>query len=125
LSPVSGQTGGGAIGDALVWVESAMLGTTGTVVAIIAVAALGYGMLFGRTDIRRGVAVVLGCFILFGSHAIVSGIIGAVGQDGGGQAPPEPVAATLDFAPARPASPAPAEPGERPDPYAGAAVPSR
>jgi type IV secretory pathway VirB2 component (pilin) len=126
LSPVGGQTGGGAIGDALFWAESALLGTTGTVVAIIAVAMLGYGMLFGRIDLRRSVSVVLGCFIIFGSHAIVSGVIAAVGEDGGGQASREPTLTPgeSDLPPAHGASPAPVQPADKADPFAGAAVPS-
>ena len=31
-------------------------------------------MLTGRMDWRRGVVVVMGCFILFGAAAIVAGI---------------------------------------------------
>ena len=51
-----------------------MLGTAATVTAVIAVAIVGYMMLTGRIDWRRGAIVILGCFILFGAATIVAGI---------------------------------------------------
>ena len=43
-------------------------------VAVIAVAMVGFMMLTGRLNWRFGATVIIGCFILFGSAAIVSGI---------------------------------------------------
>ena len=43
-------------------------------VAVIAVASVGFMMLTGRLNWRVGATVIIGCFILFGSAAIVSGI---------------------------------------------------
>ena len=37
-------------------------------------AAVGFLMLTGRIEWRRGLTVVIGCFIIFGAVAIVSGI---------------------------------------------------
>jgi len=62
--------------DGVLWVQGAVLGTTATVVAIIAVAAIGLLMLTGRLELRRGVTVVIGCFILFGAGGIAASLAG-------------------------------------------------
>jgi hypothetical protein len=75
-------------------------------------------MLAGRINVRHGLTVVLGCFILFGARTIVAGIqSGAAGGEEAEAAspPPSPFAAL----------PPPAPPAANPDPYAGAAVPRR
>ena len=59
---------------ALSWVQDTMLGNLATAAAVIAVAAVGFLMLTGRIDWRRGLTVVAGCFIIFGATAVVSGI---------------------------------------------------
>ena len=59
---------------ALDWVQGTLLGNLATTAAVIAVAAVGFLMLTGRIDWRRGLTVVLGCFILFGAVSIVAGI---------------------------------------------------
>jgi type IV secretion system protein VirB2 len=66
--------GSGAIVGALHWIQGTLLGTTATVVAVIAVAFCGNMMLTGRLNWRHGAAVILGCFILFGATSIVAGI---------------------------------------------------
>ncbi len=66
--------GSGAIVGAMHWIQGTLLGTTATVVAVIAVAFCGYMMLTGRLNWRHGAAVILGCFILFGATSIVAGI---------------------------------------------------
>ena len=45
-----------------------------TVVAVIAVASIGFMMLTGRMNWRYGATLILGCFILFGAASIVAGI---------------------------------------------------
>lgn len=50
------------------------MGTVATVVAVIAVAMVGFGMLTGRVNWRHGAVVILGCFIVFGAASIVGGI---------------------------------------------------
>jgi type IV secretion system protein VirB2 len=59
---------------ALQWVEGTLLGNLATAAAVIAVAVVGFMMLTGRIEWRRGLTVVIGCFIIFGAVAIVSGI---------------------------------------------------
>lgn len=67
---------GGALGAAARWVEGLLLGPIATSLAIIAVASVGLLMLSGRINLRRGVTVVLGCFILFGAANIAQGVRG-------------------------------------------------
>lgn len=59
---------------ALDWVQGTLLGNLATAAAVIAVAAVGFMMLTGRMDWRRGLTVVIGCFIIFGAVSIVAGI---------------------------------------------------
>ena len=66
--------GSGAIVGALHWIQGTLLGTTATVVAVLAVAFVGFMMLTGRMNWRHGAAVIIGCFILFGAASIVAGI---------------------------------------------------
>lgn len=66
--------GSGAIVGAVRWLEGTLLGTVATVVAVIAVAVVGFMMLSGRINWRYGATVIVGCFILFGAASIVAGI---------------------------------------------------
>lgn len=66
--------GSGPILGAVSWLQGTLLGTVATVVAVIAVASVGFLMLTGRMNWRYGVTVILGCFILFGATSIVAGI---------------------------------------------------
>jgi len=66
--------GSGVLVNAVSWLQGTLLGTMATVVAVIAVAAVGFMMLTGRINWRHGGVVVLGCFILFGAASIVGGI---------------------------------------------------
>ena len=66
--------GSGVLVSAVNWLSGTLLGTIATVVAVIAVAAVGFMMLTGRINWRYGVTVILGCFILFGAASIVAGI---------------------------------------------------
>jgi type IV secretory pathway VirB2 component (pilin) len=59
---------------ALQWIQGTLLGNLATTAAVIAVAMVGYLMLTGRIEWRRGLTVVIGCFIIFGATAIVAGI---------------------------------------------------
>ena len=70
----SDPAGSGAIISALGWLQGTLLGTVATVVAVIAVASVGFLMLTGRINWRHGAVVILGCFILFGATSIVAGI---------------------------------------------------
>lgn len=66
--------GSGPILKALEWMQGTLLGNLATAAAVIAVAMCGLLMLTGRMNWRFGATVILGCFILFGATAIVSGI---------------------------------------------------
>ena len=66
--------GSGVLVSAVRWLQGTLLGTVATVVAVIAVASVGFLMLTGRINWRYGATVILGCFILFGAASIVAGI---------------------------------------------------
>ena len=70
----SDPQGSGPILAALTWLQGTLLGNVATTVAVIAVAMVGFMMLTGRVNWKFGATVILGCFVLFGSAAIVSGI---------------------------------------------------
>lgn len=74
---------------AVQWVADLLLGPFSTAIAVIAVAGLGFSLLGGRLPARRGVMVVLGCFILFGAPSIARGLMGLAGRDGGQYAAPD------------------------------------
>jgi type IV secretory pathway VirB2 component (pilin) len=123
ISPsLADPNGSGAVAAAVRWIEGALLGSAATTVAIICVAAVGLMMLTGRLSVRRAGIVILGCFVVFGASAIASGIHSVVGLADPGPgapayaAPPPPLPAP---------APAPQPQPAQPDPYAGAAVPSR
>ena len=71
--------GSGVIIGALSWLQGTLMGTVATVAAVIAIASVGFMMLTGRIDWRRGAIVILGCFVLFGAASIVAGIRSAAG----------------------------------------------
>jgi len=79
-SPVLAQdtgadpAGSGVLVSAVRWLQGTLLGTVATVVAVIAVASVGFLMLTGRINWRYGATVILGCFILFGAASVVAGI---------------------------------------------------
>ena len=66
--------GSGPIVAALSWLQGTLLGNFATAVAVIAVAMVGFMMLTGRMNWRFGATVIVGCFVLFGASAIVTGI---------------------------------------------------
>lgn len=72
--------GSGPIVNALGWIQGTLMGNVATAVAVIAVAMVGFMMLTGRMDWRRGAVVILGLFILFGAATIVAGIQSSVGH---------------------------------------------
>lgn len=123
--------GYGAIGDpagssvlvsAASWLQATLLGSAATTIAIIAVASIGFMMLSGRVNVRHGLTVIGGSFILFGATSIVAGLQSL--------APAQEFAAAPYAAPAFVAVPPPAAPPPPPpesggyDPYAGASVPT-
>ena len=71
--------GSGVLVSAVGWLQGTLLGTIATVVAVIAVASVGFMMLTGRVNWRYGATVILGCFIVFGAASIVAGIQSTAG----------------------------------------------
>jgi len=106
--------GSSVLAASVLWLQGTLLGTLATTIAIIAVASVGLMMLAGRMNVRYGLTVILGSFVLFGAPAIVAGIQSMAGTG-------------LAYAPPPPAAPPPALPPlpANQDPYAGAAVPAR
>lgn len=76
---LSDPAGSGAIVSAVRWLQGTLLGTVATVVAVIAIASVGFLMLTGRINWRYGATVILGCFVLFGAASIVAGIQSTAG----------------------------------------------
>jgi type IV secretion system protein VirB2 len=74
LAQSANPQGSGPIVSALQWLQGTLMGHVATAVAVMAVAAVGFMMLTGRLNWRFGATVILGCFVLFGAGAIVSGI---------------------------------------------------
>jgi type IV secretion system protein VirB2 len=121
-------SGSSAVVAAIGWLQGTLLGTVATTVAVICVATVGLLMLSGRIDPRRAVGVAVGCFIVFGASSIVAGIQATVGILDVEPAASEPFLAPSPLAdlPILALPPAaPARPSREPDPFAGAAVPSR
>lgn len=75
----SDPAGSSPILAALEWVQGTMLGNVATAAAVIAVAVVGFMMLTGRIEWRRGLTVIVGCFIIFGAVSIVAGIQSVAG----------------------------------------------
>jgi type IV secretory pathway VirB2 component (pilin) len=118
--PLVDPPGASVVTAAVLWLQAALLGTVATTIAVIAVSAIGFMMLAGRVNVRYGLTVILGCFILFGASTIVAGLMASlsgadrVARVDAPETPPPMVAPP----------PAPPPPANR-DPYAGASVPAR
>lgn len=112
---LSDPAGPSPIIAAMAWVEGTLLGSIATAIAVLCIATVGLMMFLGRAEIRRGLVVVLGCFVLFGAPAIVAGFRGADNPVGGAEVKSPPV-----FQPP-PLPPSPPLPVPT-DPYAGASV---
>jgi type IV secretion system protein VirB2 len=105
-----------AITSAASWVGDLLFGQLATAIAVIAIAWVGFAMLSGRVDIRRGLSVVLGCFLLYGARGIADGLRDSATQPAIASStdiPPPPVYAR---------TPSAANSTNAFDPYAGAAV---
>jgi type IV secretory pathway VirB2 component (pilin) len=104
-----------AIAAAAQWIGDLLFGPLATSIAVIAVAWVGFAMLSGRIEIRRGLSVVFGCFLLLGAKGIALGLYSASGSVGTISAAASPPPSFQ-----RPQSRAPN--GNAFDPYAGASV---
>ncbi|KQN04359.1 hypothetical protein ASE85_04720 [Sphingobium sp. Leaf26] len=96
------------------WIERMMLGSLATIAATLAVAIVGFMLLEGRMDWRRGARTIVGCFLIFGAPVITSGL--PVSVNASAPAMSRQTAET-EVAPPPPRAP------EQYDPYAGAALP--
>lgn len=99
--------------SAVSWIEELLLGSMGTSVAIVAVVLVGYSLLTGRASARRGLAVIIGAFILFSAPTLARALVGLTQ----GPIGPNPLAALPPPPPPQYTSPLAR------DPYAGASVP--
>ena len=98
------------------WISSAILGSIGTVIAVLAIAGVGLASLQGRIAVRRGAITVIGCFILFSSRSIATALVGVSTP---------PVEHLVAPSVVTPAYTAPSPPPVPYDPYSGASVPER
>lgn len=89
---LSDPAGPSPIVAAMAWIEGTLLGTIATTIAILCIATVGLMMFSGRLDMRRGLVVVLGCFVLFGASTIADGLREA--HDGADKAALAPKPAT-------------------------------
>lgn len=71
VADLSNPEAGSALVDALRWIEGVMLGPIAMTMAVAGVAFVGILLLQGRIAWRRGLAVIVGCFIVFGAQPIV------------------------------------------------------
>jgi type IV secretory pathway VirB2 component (pilin) len=108
---------GGYIFAAVNWIQTTLLGSAATSIAIIAVAALGLSMVWGRFDIRAAGRVAVGAFFVFGAPLLALQLSAIL--RGSAVAEPEMIIAPS------PSGAPPIIPKDAPvqDPYAGAAVP--
>lgn len=110
-------------GAALSWIVAALTGSIAVSLAVIAVALLGLSLLRGHVDMQRAVRVVIGCFLIFGAHAVAAGFMGLAGHHVlAHDEPSEPKIAAPPSPPPMPIAPPPSAPSGY-DPYAGASVP--
>lgn len=119
-TPLADPPADSPLAGGILWVQSAALGSAATIVAVIAVAAIGLLMLSGRLELRRGITVVTGCFILFGASGIAAALTGLGGRpDVPARLPTGP-----DTGPLPQQLPSPVAAPAAYDPYAGASVPT-
>lgn len=119
FTPAPGEAD--ALAAAVTWVQDVLLGSVATTIAVVAIAAIGFLMLTGRLPVRRGLTVLLGCFILFGAASIAAGLRGvATAVPAAGVTPPAPQpTAAIGLEPALVEPPVAPVSG---DPYAGASI---
>lgn len=62
--------GTSAIEPAIIWLAELIAGSFGLVLMMLAIAIYGLGLLSGQLQVKRGVSVVLGCFVLIGASQL-------------------------------------------------------
>ena len=108
------------IQSAAEWVVTAISGPITIALMTIAVAFFGLSMLSGQLSVRRGLQLVLGCFVLVGSAEIAGSLTGSMQSRDIAMALPDPrTGETVNLPPLGPEL-TPAAPNGNPfDPYAG------
>lgn len=61
--------------SSLTWIETVLFGQVAVTLCVLAVAFIGLLMLTGRLPLRRGMMVVIGCFVLLGAPVIAYGVM--------------------------------------------------
>lgn len=102
-----------AIPSAVSWTLDLLVGQAGTAVAVLAIGFIGFQMLGGRIRFRRGVEIIMGCFIVFSASVIADGLTSRQRN----------LPAAVQSAPLPAYIPTAPEPVPY-DPYAGASVPN-
>ncbi len=102
------------IGDAANWFSAVMQGSLAIALCVLAVAFVGLTMLSGRLEIRNGLRVILGCFVLLGAPVVAAAFLD-IAEQGGSAIQPSSIAE-------QPAPPRTDPPPATYDPYAGASL---
>jgi type IV secretory pathway VirB2 component (pilin) len=103
----------GGLARAVNWLESSALGPVALCVGVIAVAGIGFSLLSGRLPLRRGSAVLVGCFVVFAARVLAAGLTGISSDQ------PE---VTMHVTANPNAMPLPSNTPRAYDPYAGASL---
>lgn len=105
-----------AIATAANWVSNLLFGPLATAIAIIAIASIGLALMSGRIELRRGLSILIGCFLLFGARGLADGLRSTATDN---------EKSVVSTAPPPPTFPNPKPSSSNTnafDPYAGAAV---
>jgi type IV secretory pathway VirB2 component (pilin) len=82
-------SGGTPLVEAARWIEGSMMGNIALGLCVVAVAFIGAMMLTGQMQLREGMRVVIGCFVLLGAPVIATGSM-RVGSGKDYPSPPVP-----------------------------------
>jgi hypothetical protein len=109
-----------AIAAAAHWFAALLTGPLVTALLVVAVAVFGMGMLAGRLSLRRGMEVVIGCFVLAGATEIAGSMMQRTPGAELPALPSGPAVLVEQALPPLGPDPAPRAPSGNPfDPYAG------
>lgn len=101
---------GGSMAAAIRWAVGVLTGSLGTSACVLAVAAVGGLLLSGSLPVRRGLSVIVGCFVILSAGSIADALTTYT----------QPDTASVDVVP-MPIAPAEASaraaPASVPDPY--------
>lgn len=70
------------------WLTGTLIGDLAATVCILAIAFVGFSMLTGRIAMRRGLQVILGCFVLLGAPVIATSMLGVMVPSNSARIPP-------------------------------------